>query len=127
MSSFLSPDTVGGRAVSVVQINPMMPPNLTPEQQAKWKQAAAHANPLRLFVDKENSSLLRIAESANGGTVDVVLENQLFNSNIPTSAFTYTPPAGSKEIPAPTAPSVGGGLSGAQGLKPGPPPPPAHK
>jgi outer membrane lipoprotein-sorting protein len=125
----LSSDTVAGRSVNVIQISPMMPPNLTPEQQAKWKEAAAHANPLRLFVDKQNSLLLRIAESANGGSVDVMFENQLFNSSIPASSFTYTPPAGAKEITPPPSALPGGGLSGAPGVKPGitPPPPPAHK
>jgi outer membrane lipoprotein-sorting protein len=125
----LSSDTVGGRSVNVVQISPMMPPNLTPEQQTKWKQAAANANPLRLFIDKATSSLLRIAESANGGSVDVMLQNQLFNSSIPTSAFTYSPPAGAKEITAPATSSLGGGLNGAPGGRPGltPPLPPAHK
>jgi outer membrane lipoprotein-sorting protein len=123
----LSSDTVGGRSVSVVQISPMMPPSLTVEQQTKWKEAAAHANPLRLFVDKENASLLRIAETANGGSVDVMLQNQLFNSSIPASSFTYTPPQGAKEITAPVAPSLGGVPGAAPGGKPGLVPPPAHK
>ncbi len=120
----LSSDTVGGRAVSVVQISPMMPPNLTPEQQSKWKEAAAHANPLRLFVDKQNSLLLRIAETASGGTVDVSFENQLFNSSIPASSFNYTPPAGAKEISAQPAPGLGG-APGGRPLNPTPPAP--HK
>jgi outer membrane lipoprotein-sorting protein len=123
----LPADTVGGRAVNVVQISPMMPPTLTTEQQAKWKAAAANATPLRLFIDKQSSMLLRIAESANGGSVDVTLENQLFNSSIPQSVFTYTPPAGSKEITAQPTNSLGSGLGGAPGGKPGAPSPPAHK
>jgi outer membrane lipoprotein-sorting protein len=126
----LSADTIGGRSVNVVQVSPMMPPNLTPEQQGKWKTAAAHANPLRLFVDKENSALLRISETANGGSVDVTLQNQLFNSSIPASAFTFPLPAGAKEITAPPVSSLGGGVNGAPGTKPGGltiPPPAPHK
>ena len=115
--------------MNVVQISPSMPPNLTTQQQNQWKVATAHTNPWRLYVDKQNSSLLRIAGSGNGGTFEVTLENQLFNSSIPASAFTYTPPAGAKEITAPPTSSLAG-PNGARGLAPGGtpmPPPPAHK
>ena len=125
----LSAETVGGRPVNVVQVAPMMPPNLTPEQQKKWKDTTATMNPWRFYIDKENSSLLRIAETANGGSVDVILQNQLFNSSIPASTFSYTPPAGAKEITAPQGSSLAGGQSGLPGAKPGTviAPPPAHK
>lgn len=123
----LAPDTVNGRAVSVIQISPMMPKTLTPEQQKQWKAAAAHANPLRLYVDKKDFALLRIAETANGGSVDVVLQNQLFNSSIPDNVFNYTPPPGSKEVTAPVAPAVGGAPGGIPGGRPGVPALPPHK
>jgi outer membrane lipoprotein-sorting protein len=125
----LSPETVGGRSVNVVEIAPMMPPNQTPEQQAKWKEATAHTNPLKLFVDKQNYSLLKIASSANGGSMDVTLENQLFNSSIPLSQFSYTPPAGAKQITVPPVSSLGGPghPASGQGGPGGVIPPPAHK
>ncbi len=115
--SMLAATTVNGRSAYVIEIRPMMPANLTPDQQAKWKEAAAKANPLHLIVDKQNYLLLKITESATLGSVDVALNDQLLNGVIPNSAFTFTPPAGSKEVvqPAPGAPGAGGpaGVPGA--------------
>jgi outer membrane lipoprotein-sorting protein len=116
--SVLAPTSMDGRACFVIEIRPMMPANLTPDQQAQWKAAAAKANPLHLIIDKQNYLLRKITEVASLGSVDVDLKDQLLNGVIPNSEFSFVPPAGAKEVTQPAAPA-GGSPTGP--LQPGAP------
>jgi outer membrane lipoprotein-sorting protein len=111
--SMASSTTVGGRAAYVIQAKPVMPPNLSPADQKKWQDAAAKAQPLKLMIDKQNYQLLSLSESAAGGSLDISFGSQAVNGNIAANAFSFAPPAGSKEAPKPQGqPGGGGGIPG---------------
>ena len=96
--SRLADRTFSGRSAYVVEIRLKMPSTYTPAQQLQWKAAAANAGPVRVTIDKRNFQLLQITEISNGVAVDINLNDQVFNSNIPVAAFSFVPPPGSKEM-----------------------------
>ena len=113
--SLASTTTVGGRAAYVIQVTPVMPANLAPADQTKWKAAAKDAQPLKMMVDKQNYQLLGLNESAKGGSLEISFGSQTVNGSVPANAFSFTPPAGSKEAPKPPQQPTGapGGIPGA--------------
>jgi len=110
--------TVGGRPVYIIELKPVMPKNLKPEQQKQYTAGVKQFKQFpRFLVDKQNYNLLEYSLSTVAGSAKVDLGSQVFGGNIPANLFAFTPPPGSKEFKAPTPPPGGPGVPG--GAPPG--------
>lgn len=114
----LLPDTnVGGRPAFVVQISPVAPPNLTPEQKKQFDaQAKKIKQPMQLVIDKQNYTLYRFSMIQSEGKISGIVSNQKINGSIPASAFTFTPPKGAKLAPPPPPGGMAPGAPGGAGI-----------
>ena len=126
--------TVHGRPAYVIEIKPVTPPNLKPADLKKYQDGLKQFKQYpRFMIDKQNYSLLEYSLSTTQGNAQVSLMSQVFGGAIPPNAFTFTPPAGSKEYKAPATPPGGtpgglpGGVPGAPGGVPGGAPAPGGK
>jgi outer membrane lipoprotein-sorting protein len=110
--------TVRGRAAYVIEIRPVTPPNLKPEQLKQYQAGLKQIKQFpRFTVDKQNFSLLEYSLSTVTGNAQVSLSSQVFGGSIPSNAFAFVAPAGSKEYVAPKTPP--GGPGGIPGSVPG--------
>lgn len=100
----LLPDTtVNGRAAFAIK--PNMPTKGTPEQLANAKKIA-----ITIMIDKQNYQFLKMTiVSANGSDTQAV-NGQTVNGPVPDNIFSWTPPAGYKEIKP--QPAQGGAMPG---------------
>ncbi|HZT42377.1 MAG TPA: DUF2092 domain-containing protein [Chthonomonadaceae bacterium] len=101
--------TVNGHAAAEVEAKPAMPslPANLPAQQkaqimANMKNQWAKMKPIRLAIDKQGGQILRVTITTPAGPATIDFSSQMFNPAIPSSAFTFKPPAGAKELTMPT-------------------------
>ena len=87
--------TVNGRPAFVLK--PNLPAKGTPEQLANAKKLK-----IVIAIDKQNYQLLRLTIESPNGYLTETVSGQTVNGAIPDSLFVWTPPAGYKEIKAPT-------------------------
>jgi len=112
-----TPATVKGRRAYVIELKPVPPPNMKPEDKKKYDEGLkAFKQYPRFMIDKQNYNLLEYSMVTSTGTALVDLTSQVFGAPLPASAFTFTPPAGAKEFKAPPpGPRPGGAPGGAPG------------
>ena len=102
----LLPDSnVNGRAAFVLK--PNVPLKGTPQEIANAKKVTVN-----LMVDKQNFQFLKMTISSANGNLTQSVNGQVVNGTVPDSVFVWTPPAGYKEMKAPTAPTGGPTIPG---------------
>lgn len=105
----VAPSMINGRPVYVLEVKPQAPPNLTPEQKARF----ARLKPIQIMVDKQNYHVVRIHQEAADAQLDVSFNGQTVNGTVPSKAFVWTPPPGAKEFVRPATPAPGNATPGA--------------
>jgi len=115
-----TPAKVQGHDAYILEIKPVMPANLKPEQKKMYEQGIKKIKQYpRFAIDKQNYTLLQGSQVTTDAMVQVNLSSQVFGSSLPASTFAFTPPAGSKEFVPPKQPMGGAPGLGAPGAVPG--------
>ena len=106
--SLMPESTVNGRAVFVLK--PTLPVKGTPQELANAKKVK-----INIMIDKQNYQFLKMTISSPTGNLTQSVTEQVVNGTVSDSVFNWNPPAGYKEIKAPTAPSGGPSIPRAPG------------
>lgn len=101
----LPESAVNGRAVFVLK--PNLPTKGTPEQLANAKKVK-----VAIMIDKKNFQFVRLSIQSASGSLVQTATGQTVNGTIPDSLFVWSPPAGYKEIVAPTTQPGGAPMPG---------------
>ena len=102
----LLPETaINGRPTFVLK--PNAPTRSTPAQIANAKTVK-----IAILIDKQTYQFIKMTITGKDGNLVQSVNGQSLNGSVPDSLFKWTPPAGYREIKAPSAPGGGPAIPG---------------